>query len=187
MRFYQKVRKLFSLSSDYDKTDKATQMFFAEVQNKLLYAVNQKTAAEIVLERSNPNEPNMGLTSWAGQVVRKGDVIVAKNYLAEREVDLLNRMVTIFGETAEVRVMEGRGLTLNYWKETVDQLLMFQNKQILQGAGSVTNAEMERIAKERYEQFNERRKQQLLQAAEAEDMKELQQLEADVKKRNNLK
>ena len=66
LRFYQKIRDLFSLSSDYDKTDKATQMFFAETQNKLLYAVTQKTAAEIVLERSNPNEINMGLTSWAG-------------------------------------------------------------------------------------------------------------------------
>ena len=183
LRFYQKIRDLFSLSSDYDKTDKATQMFFAETQNKLLYAVTQKTAAEIVLERSNPNEINMGLTSWAGHVVRKGDVIVAKNYLTKPEIDLLNRLVTIFLETAEMRVMEGRDLTLGYWKDTVDQLIAFQNKPLLQGSGSISNAEMERIAKERYELFNARRKQEMLQQADAEDMKELKQLEDELKNR----
>lgn len=184
MRFYQKIRELFSLSSDYDKTDKATQMFFAEVQNKLLYAVTQKTVAEIVVERSNPNVPNMGLTTWAGQVVRKGDVIVAKNYLAEREVDSLNRLVTIFLETAELRIMEGRDLTLSYWKETVDQLLAFQGKPRMQGWGSISNRDMEQIAKTRYEQFNERRKQQLLQSANAKDLRELQQLESEIRKRS---
>lgn len=73
-RFYQKIRDLFKLSSDYDKTDKATQMFFAEVQNKLLYAVTMQTAAEIVVNRADARKPNMGLTSWKGSIVRKGDV-----------------------------------------------------------------------------------------------------------------
>lgn len=76
-RFYQKIRDLFTLSSDYDRTDKATQMFFAETQNKLLYAVTHKTAAEIVVERADASLPNMGLTSWKGTIVRKGDVITA--------------------------------------------------------------------------------------------------------------
>ena len=80
-RFYQKVRDLFALSSDYDKTDKATQMFFAETQNKLLYAVTGKTAAEIILERADADKPNMALTSWKGSVVRKQDIFIAKNYL----------------------------------------------------------------------------------------------------------
>src|SRR5690606_40793090 len=70
-RFYQKVRDLFALSSDYDPTDKATQMFFAETQNKILFAITGKTAAEIIIKRANPNEPNMALTSWKGSVVRK--------------------------------------------------------------------------------------------------------------------
>ena len=185
MRFYQKIRDLFRLSSDYDKTDKATQMFFAETQNKLLYAVTQKTAAEIVLERSNPNAPNMGLTSWAGQVVRKGDVIIAKNYLSEKEIDMLNRLVTIFLETAELRVMEGRDLTLSFWRNNVDQLLNFQSKPVLQGYGTISSAEMERIAKERYEAFNQQRKQKALQAANAEDLEELKNLEEELKHRSH--
>ena len=90
-RFFQKVRDLFALSSDYDKTDKATQMFFAETQNKLLYAVTAKTAAEIILERADADQPNMALTSWKGSVVRKQDIFVAKNYLTEDEIDTLNR------------------------------------------------------------------------------------------------
>jgi len=82
-RFYQKVRNLLALSNDYDKTDKATQMFFAETQNKLLYAVTQQTAAEIVVSRADANEPNMALTSWKGSVVRKQDIYIAKNYLKQ--------------------------------------------------------------------------------------------------------
>ena len=181
LRFYQKVRDLFRLSSDYDKTDKATQMFFAETQNKLLYAVTQKTAAELVLERANPDAPNMGLTCWNGQVVRKGDVIVAKNYLNDKEIDLLNRLVTVFLETAEMRVMEGRDLTLGFWRDNVNRLLEFQGKPILRGTGSISNTDMERIAKERYEQFSQRRRQEMLRQADAEDMKELDALEKELK------
>lgn len=88
-RFYQKVRDLFSLSGDYDKTDKATQMFFAEAQNKILYAITGKTAAEIVVSRANANDPTMALTSWKGSVVRKQDIFIAKNYLTENEIDSL--------------------------------------------------------------------------------------------------
>jgi hypothetical protein len=95
-RFYQKVRDLFALSSDYDGSDKATQMFYAETQNKILFAITGKTAAEIVVSRANANEPNMALTSWKGKVVRKQDIYIAKNYLTEDEIDNLNRFVTVF-------------------------------------------------------------------------------------------
>jgi len=102
-RFYQKLRDLFKLSSDYDKTDKATQMFFAETQNKLLYAVTEQTAAEIIVSRADVNKPNMALTSWKGGIVRKQDIYTAKNYLTKDEIDTLNRLVVIFLETAELR------------------------------------------------------------------------------------
>lgn len=102
-RFYQKVRDLFALSNDYDKTDKATQMFFAETQNKLLYAITGKTAAEIIVSRANPSESNMALTNWKGSIVRKQDIFTAKNYLTEDEIDSLNRFVVVFLETAELR------------------------------------------------------------------------------------
>ena len=79
-RFYQKVRDLFALSNDYDKTDKATQMFYAETQNKLLYAVTGQTSAEIVMTRADADAPNMGLTTWKGALESKQDVNIAKNY-----------------------------------------------------------------------------------------------------------
>jgi hypothetical protein len=102
-RFYQKVRDLFALSSDYDSSDKATQMFFAETLNKILFAITGKTAAEIIVSRANPDLPNMALTNWKGKVVRKQDIYIAKNYLSEDEIDNLNRFVTVFLETAELR------------------------------------------------------------------------------------
>ena len=99
-RFYQKVRDLFALAADYDKSDEATQAFFATVQNLLLYAVTQKTAAELIVSRANPVDPHFGLLSWKSALVRKQDIVVAKNYLTEDEVDTLNRLVVIFLETA---------------------------------------------------------------------------------------
>ena len=105
-RFYQKVRDLFVLSTDYDATDKATQMFFAETQNKLLYAVTNQTAAEIIVSRADANKPNMALTNWKGTIVRKQDIFIAKNYLSKDELDTLNRLVVIFLESAELRIKE---------------------------------------------------------------------------------
>jgi hypothetical protein len=113
-RFYQKVRDLFSLSTDYHDNENAARVFFSQVQNKLLYAVTQRTAAEIVVDRAAANSPNMALMSWSGSRVRKQDVIVAKNYLTADEVDSLNRLVVIFLEQAELRVKERKQLTLDY-------------------------------------------------------------------------
>ena len=138
-RFYQKIRDLFALCVDYDSSDKATQMFFANTQNKLLYAITKQTAAEIIYNRANPNKPNMGLTSWKGTKVRKGDIIIAKNYLSKDELDNLNRLVNVFLESAELRVRDNKTLTMDFWKENVDSLLTFQSKDILKGNGSISN------------------------------------------------
>lgn len=142
-RFYQKVRDLFALSSDYDATDKATQMFFAETQNKLLYAITNKTASEIIISRANANEPNMSLTSWKGKVVRKQDIYIAKNYLNSDEIDSLNRLVVIFLETAELRAKGRKDLTIKYWQENVDKIIEFNEKPLLTGAGSISKLQME--------------------------------------------
>lgn len=178
--FYQKVRDLFALSSDYDKTDKATQMFFAETQSKLLFAVTHQTAAELIVSRADASLPNMGLTAWKGSVVRKGDVVVAKNYLRSEEIDSLNRLVDIFLTSAEERVKGRRDLTLDYWRRNVESLLSFQEKDILQGQGAVTNEEAEEIVRQRYDAFNACRKQLDAQAADAEDIKMLEDLEKDI-------
>ena len=179
-RFYQKVRDLFALSSDYDKTDKATQMFFAETQNKLLYAITHQTAAELIVARADVYQPNMGLTTWKGSIVRKGDVIVAKNYLQDNEIDSLNRLVDIFLTSAEERVKGHRDLTLDYWRKNVDNLLTFQEKDVLQGKGSISNTEAEEIVRSRYDIFNAKRKQLDAQDADAEDLKMLENLEKSI-------
>ena len=179
-RFYQKVRDLFALSSDYDKTDKATQMFFAETQNKLLYAITHQTAAELIVSRADASLPNMGLTTWKGSVVRKGDVSIAKNYLQSDEIDSLNRLVDIFLTSAEERVKGRRDLTLDYWRKNVDSLLTFQDKDILQGRGSMTNEEAEIIVHRIYDTFNAQRKMFEAQQADAEDMKMLENLERSI-------
>lgn len=183
-RFYQKIRDLLALSSDYDKTDKATQMFFAETQNKLLYAVTHKTAAEIIVSRADASQPNMALTSWKGSIVRKQDIYVAKNYLQSDEIDSLNRLTVLFLDSAELRVKERKDLTLNFWRDNIDALLNFQNKDVLKTAGTVSNKQMEQMVDAVYEDFNQRRK---LYAAQQEDKNDDDELKALESKINNRK
>jgi hypothetical protein len=102
-RFYQKVRDILSLSEDYDPNSKSVQTFYATIQNKMLHAVTGHTAAELVVARSDATAPNMGLTSWKGSRVRKGDVATGKNYLGQTEISDLNLIVTMFLDTAELR------------------------------------------------------------------------------------
>ncbi|WP_424405099.1 virulence RhuM family protein [Pasteurella sp. PK-2025] len=180
MRFYQKVRELFSLSSDYDKSDKATQMFFAETQNKLIYAITQKTAAELILARANATLPNMGLTAWKGKVVRKGDVIIAKNYLNNDELDSLNRLVMIFLESAELRVKKQKDLTLSFWRNNVDNLLEFNGFPVLENKGERSSEQMKLFVHQQYEQFDYARKQLKQSLADAEDLRELEELEKNI-------
>lgn len=180
-RFYQKLRDLLKLSSDYEAKEKATQMFFAETQNKLLFAVTHNTAAELIVARADDQKPNMGLTSWKGSIVRKGDIIIAKNYLNEDEIDTLNRLVTLFLESAELRVKERKDLTLDFWRENVKMLLSFQGKDILTDNGSVSNAYMEEHVRSIYEKFDAKRKAYDAQLADEEDLKLLDDLEDEIK------
>ena len=181
-RFYQKVRDLLALSSDYDPSDKATQMFFAETQNKLLYAVTNHTAAEIIMDRADKDAPNMGLTSWQGSIVRKSDIIIAKNYLNANEIDTLNRLVVIFLESAELRAKDRKDITTHFWKENVDRILTLQDKEILNHNGSISNVEMKQKVKELYDQFHQRRKIVAAEADDRKDLKELMSIEVEIKK-----
>ncbi|WP_240704080.1 virulence RhuM family protein [Porphyromonas levii] len=182
-RFYQKVRDLLALSSDYDKSDKSTQKFVAETQNKLLYAVTQQTAAEIVVSRADANAPNMALTSWKGSVVRKQDIYTAKNYLKQEEIETLNQLTVLFLDSAELRVKERKDLTLDYWRNNVDALLSFQNKDLLKGSGAVSNAQMKAKVDQEYEAFNLRRKELALMEEEQRELTELRQIEQSIAKR----
>lgn len=182
-RFYQKVRDLFALSVDYDKSDKATQMFYAATQNKLLYAITGQTAAEIIINRANADSTNMGLTSWKGSIVRKQDIIIAKNYLKENELDSLNRLVVIFLETAEFRAKNRQGLTMDFWRENIDKILLSNDQKLLVGAGSVSNLQMESFVHKVYDEFDKRRKQYDAEEADREDLQDLLELENELKKR----
>lgn len=180
-RFYQKVRDLFALSSDYRVREHETNQFFAEVQNKLLYAVTSHTAAELVIERANAHQPNMALTTWSGSRVRKHDVIVAKNYLTADELDTLNRLVVIFLEQAELRVKQRQDLSLDFWRSNVDKMLAFNDQPILVGAGSVSREHMERVAHEQYALFDQQRREAQRVQSDADDLKEIEQVEKTLK------
>ena len=182
-RFYQKLRDLFALSSDYDKTDRATQRFFAEVQNKLIYGVTGQTAADLIIARADAARQNMALTSWKGSIVRKSDIIIAKNYLTADEIDTLNRLVTIFLESAELRAKMRKDLTLAYWRGTVDKLLEDHGIPILAGRGSHSHDEMVRYVTDTYAEFDARRKQAEARQADADDFAELEREIPEIKHR----
>lgn len=181
-RFYQKLRDLFALSSDYKVTERATNLFFADTQNKLLFGVTRKTAAEIIATRANADATNMALTSWSGSIVRKADVIVAKNYLTSDEIDVLNRLVTIFLESAELHVKMRKDLTLDFWRASVDKLLLDHGVPLLQSHGKVTMEQAQIHARKIYEEFDARRK--AFDAAQADelDLLELEQETKNIKK-----
>ena len=182
-RFYQKVRDLFALAADYDKSDDATQTFFATVQNLLLYAVTQKTAAELIVSRANPADPHFGLLSWKGTQVRKQDILVAKNYLTEDEVDTLNRLVVIFLETAELRAKRQTITSMAFWRENVGQIIVSNGFPLLSGAGTVSHARMEQKLEPLYLDFDQRRKAEEARAADAQDEADLKALESTLKNR----
>ncbi len=182
-RFYQKLRDLFKLATDYDPTDQATQQFFAAVQNMLLHAVTQQTAAELILARANPADAYFGLLTWKGAQVRKADLVVAKNYLTEDEIDTLNRLVVIFLETAELRAKRQTITHMNFWRENVGQIIVANGFPLLSGAGTVRHDHMEQQVAEWYLGYDQQRKAYEAQAADAQDDVELKALESKLKHR----
>ena len=182
-RFYQKVRDLFALSSDYDKTDKATQVFFATVQNLLIFAVTEQTAAELITARANPADPHFGLLTWKGDKVRKADIVVAKNYLTEDEIDTLNRLVMIFLETAELRAKRQQETRMAFWKQSVGQIITSNGFPLLTHSGSISHEQMEHSTHALYLDFDQRRKQQEAMQADQQDEAELKALESALKRR----
>jgi len=184
-RFYQKVRDLFALSVDYRDNMDAAGQFFATVQNKMLYAVARKTAAEIVVERADPGQPNMALTNWKAGRVRKTDVIVAKNYLDAAEIAELNRIASMFLDYAEDRASQRQNLRMDDWRQYVDRFVEFNERPLLKTAGSISQERMQQIAHERYAEFDAKRRQGEALAADADDIKELEAVEKHSRKGGN--
>ena len=175
-RFYQKIKDLYATAIDYQKDSEQAQLFFKKVQNKMLWAVTGKTAAEIVSERSDPTKPNMGLTSWKGSTVRKGDVAVSKNYLAKEEMEKLNRIVTMYLDYAENQAKERKTINMKQWEDKLDAFLQFNEEELLTHAGKIKAEVAKRLAEERYERFDGERKRWEALQAERDDLEEIEQL-----------
>jgi hypothetical protein len=156
-RMYQKVTDIYTeCSADYSLDSEITKQFFATVQNKLHFAITGKTAAEIVHERVDSSKPNMGLTVWKNSPkgnIRESDVVIAKNYLNEKELDHLNRIVTMYLDFAEMQAKRGILMRMNDWVTKLDAFLKLNEQEILGDAGLVSHEVAEALALKEYERF----------------------------------
>lgn len=181
-RVYLRVREIFAMAADYEPTLPETTRFFQFIQNKLHYAVTGMTAAEIIAARANAEAPNMGLTSFKGDEVLKGDVTVAKNYLTEEEIHSLNRIVNMWLDFAEDQAERRKQIFLKDWTDKLDQFLEFNDRAVLSGAGSITKKQADEKAKLEYDIFAEgRRKLKELQG-ENSDFYTLENILKDTKR-----
>jgi hypothetical protein len=155
-RIYQKITDIYALSADYDPESKITQQFFAIVQNKLHWAITGKTAAEIIYTEADAKKIYMGLKTWKNSPdgkILKSDVIVAKNYLNEEHIDMLNRIVTSYLDLAETRAKSRRVMNMKEWDEYLTQFLELTDKPLLKDAGKVSMLEAKLKAESEYEKF----------------------------------
>lgn len=178
-RVYLRVREILALAADYDPTEPETQVFFQTIQNKLHFAATGKTAAELIAERADASRPNMGLTSWHGGLVRRGDVTVAKNYLREKEIEELNRLVVMFLDFAEDQARRRKQIFLQNWVTRLHDFLNLNERAILPDSGKVSREAAHQRAEDEYERFAARRRAELEARGEA-DLLNL--LDAEVKK-----
>jgi len=173
-RVYLRVREILALASDYSPSDPETQVFFQTVQNKLHFAATGKTAPELIADRADAGEPNMGLTAWKGGVVRKGDVTVAKNYLREDEISELNRIVVMFLDFAEDQARRRKQIFFDNWKTRLDDFLRLNERAILPDGGRVSREEADALAAAEYERFATRRRTQFEDEAQADTFSQLE-------------
>lgn len=178
-RMYLRVREIFKLAADYKlHADRDIQVFFQTIQNKLHFAATGQTAAELIAGRADEAKPNMGLTTWKGDVVRKGDVTVAKNYLQRDEIDELNRIVTMWLDFAEDNARRRKQVFLKDWESKLDEFLAFNERAVLAGKGKVSKDDADKKAQAEYAAFEVRRRAML----EAEGERAQQQALEDAAK-----
>lgn len=158
-RFYRKITDIYALAVDYSPKAKETQDFFKIVQNKLIYAATGNTAAEIIAKRSDSNKDNMGLTSFKGSKVRKQDVTISKNYLNKKELDTLNRIVSMYLDYAELQAQNRKQMFMIDWREKLDAFLQFNEQEILKNAGTITKKIADKLAEDRYLKYHQHRQE----------------------------
>ena len=176
--FYRKVLEIYALSIDYDPRTETTQQFFKTVQNKMHYAAHGNTAAEVIYQRANADSDFMGLTSWRGALPTKHEAEIAKNYLSEEEVDMLNRIVNLYLDFAELQAKSHVPMYMKDWIKKLDDFLRLSGKELLTHAESVSAEVAKLKADTEYEKFHERAQHQLspveihfIEAFEAEQKK----------------
>ncbi len=186
-RVYLRVREILALAADYSPSEPETQVFFQTVQNKLHFAATGKTAPELIAERADSAQPNMGLTTWKSGVVRKADVTVAKNYLREDEINELNRIVVMFLDFAEDQARRRKQIFLHTWQTRLEDFLRLNERAILPDAGKVSREQADAIAEQEYDRFAARRRAQLEAEAEADTFKQLEDEAKKLPEKKKLK
>ena len=151
--FWRKVLDIYATSIDYNPSAESSVAFFKQVQNKMHWAAHKHTAAEIIYERADSDKQNMGLTSWSGKQIKKSDVEIAKNYLSEKELDALNKIVTAYLDIAEVRALDHEPMYMKDWLETIDDYLKMTRREILSTAGRISHEQALDKAHEEYKKF----------------------------------
>ena len=181
-RMYLRVKEIFAMAGDYDPSWSETSKFFSIIQNKLHYAATGLTAAELIQNRADHSLPNMGLTSWKADDVRKTDVTVAKNFLEEMEIDELNRIVVMWLDYAEDQARRRSQVFMKDWEQKLDEFLRFNDRKVLPNAGKVGKKKADDHAKQEYDRFEQRRREHKEGIGEAELMKELEEAAKSIPK-----
>ena len=169
--FYRKVKDIYATADDYNPTSQQVQLFFKTVQNKMLWAVTGQTAAELIVARSDPSKANMGLTSFKGPVVRKGDIGTAKNYLKQDEIDELNLIVTMYLDYAEDQAKRRKVTHIKDWADKLDKFLVFNERELLTHAGRVRTEVAQKFVAKCYDKFDAKRKKAKALAADKGSIK----------------
>lgn len=155
-RFYQKITDIYATAHDYDSSAETTKDFFAKVQNKLHFGVHKQTAAEVIANRANAKNDNMGLTSWKNSPdgkILKSDVIIAKNYLDKDELALLDRIVSMYLDYAEMQAIRNEVMSMEAWASKLNDFLEFNNLEVLESKGSVSKEEAHEFAEAEYKKY----------------------------------
>ena len=161
--FYRKVLEIYALSIDYDPRTEITKQFFATVQNKMHYSVHGHTAAEVIYNRADADKDFMGLTTWTGMLPKKTDAELAKNYLTEEELDILNRIVNLFLDFAELQAKSHTPMYMKDWIQKLDDFLKLSGKELLNHAGTISAEVAKLKADTEYDKFKARSLERLSQ------------------------
>lgn len=174
--FWRKVLEIYATSIDYDPKADSTVLFFKQVQNKMHWAAHQHTAAEVIYQRADADKEHMGLTSWQGEQIHRTDVEVAKNYLSQKELDALNKIVSAYLDIAEVRALNHEPMYMKDWLETIDDYLKMTRREILTASGHVSNQQALQKAHAEYEKYK-KQQESLLSPVEQNFLDSIDQLE----------